>query len=325
MRRHSLLAALLIATTTATTTTPATLLSYTLNTTVSRRLAQTTLTAVFDNPSACAITVPFTLQLPRGARLSGATLSDGHGCTTDGVVSSTASASAGFDAAVAHGQQAALIEAHDITSLKVQLSLPAQQTLTVTMRYESLLQLARGVLNVSLPLVPSLPVHGVLEARLAIESDRGAGPISSLACSADGAPTSVHVTGSAARLTVDPAVARTASGLAINAHCAFAPGALPTDGLLLADGDMDGSAYYLLYLFNPSAGEGSESLPRAIHFVLDVSGSMGGPIYDVSDVKKCRGTRTETFRDRDRWFSLSHGSPKRTIHFVIRCTSPHTD
>ena len=42
-------------------------------------------------------------------------------------------------------------------------------------------------------------------------------------------------------------------------------------------GDLDGSAYYLLYLFNPSAGEGSESLPRAIHFVLDVSGSMGGP------------------------------------------------
>ena len=118
--------------------------SFIVNTTVSHRFASTEVTAVFDNPSSCTEVVDFTLQLPRGARLSGATMSDSSGCAIDGVVSGAADAEQGFNAAVTEGTQAVLIQAFDVESLRLQLSLPPRQVLRLTLRYDTLLHLARG-------------------------------------------------------------------------------------------------------------------------------------------------------------------------------------
>ena len=255
------------------------LLEYSLQVSVEDRFAQSTVHAVLVNPSPCAELVTFTLQIPLSARLSGVTLTSAN-CSSTSAVRASAEARAAFNDAASRGLQAGLIRAFDISSLDLSVSVPALATVHLAVTYAAVVTLRGGRIVVDLPLVAPMPCDR-LDAQVAITEAEG---IAELRCeaaegySASELQLTSRLTGARtgwASAHASATAARRAGGYTARVRCSYAPLSLPEQGLMLYDDapSADGFAYALYLLRPPSF---SVSLPRAIHFAVDVSGSMSG-------------------------------------------------
>eukprot|EP00929_Paragymnodinium_shiwhaense_P122112 TRINITY_DN9468_c0_g1_i1.p1 TRINITY_DN9468_c0_g1~~TRINITY_DN9468_c0_g1_i1.p1 ORF type:complete len:690 (+),score=155.74 TRINITY_DN9468_c0_g1_i1:117-2186(+) len=258
------------------------------NTTIRARFATTRVTVHLNNTANCSQPTGFTFSLPKNARVTSLLMNMSDGCDLSSSVKSEASAQDLFQNAIAAGEAAALLQAWNNSNYGVSANLPPQGEAIINIEYGELLERRKGKIAFMLPLAPSLPAKKA-EAHVAvIDTESGVkdmrfqqavGVTSSITQNADGTVSSVS------------SVGQPTSGKMI-LEGSFDVGALPEDGLLMTDGDG-----CIVHLFNPPSLVQGGALRKNIVFVIDVSGSMGGP--KLADTKVAFRSLLEMLTDED--------------------------
>jgi Vault protein inter-alpha-trypsin domain len=257
--------------------------SYAVNMTIVNRFARTRILVTAVNEGECATLLGLNLQLPVNARVKSLTMDLSDDCTRNGVIKTEAEAQAEFDAKVQQGKPGALLEAYDLASYGVQISIPALGATRVELELEELLQRKRGKIHVSIPIFPEMKVeelvmdvsiqeqgtiqpfhmHNIDETKmssfltLSVPTDNE----TEVALTAHLEVFSVPQDG---RISEDVVLPRILRG-------SYNVGALPEEGLMIPDS----AGKCFAYLFDPSLLAVGGAMPRNIVFAIDVSRSTG--------------------------------------------------
>ncbi len=136
--------------------------SYQVNTTITSRFAQTSVTVDLVNERDCATILGLTLQLPLDARVTSLQISADNGCTWTGQVQGLQEAIDSFTDAASEGKPAALLSAWDSTNYAVQVSLPPLGKTNLVINMEELLVRKQHQVSFQIPLSPGVPVKKVV-------------------------------------------------------------------------------------------------------------------------------------------------------------------
>ena len=288
---------------------------YSTSISVHSRLLTGQITVEFVNKMDCAASGSLTLQLPVGARVTDLVTEASDECQMLGVVQSVFDAQESFHAQSSAGKSAAILQAWDLQNYPLWASVPPSGTTKVYIVYEELLSRKNYQIPFHVPIGPGVHVD---ELTLDIKVSEPSSGVSMFDVEEHvvdpngdewrryGQRMEVNWLGSdavQASLRLQN-VAGPDFPRMVRAWYDYNPSRIQDDGILSA------SQSCLSYLFNPSST--LYPIPKAIVFVVDVSGSMRGEKLD--DAKAAFRSMIDTLSENE-IFSIqafSKDSSKKT-------------
>lgn len=257
---------------------------YSTSISVHSRLLTGKITVEFENERDCAASGGLTLQLPVGARVADLVTEASDECQMSGVVQGVFDAQESFRAQSSAGKSAALLQAWDLQNYPLWASVPPSGNTKVYIVYEELLSRKNYQIPFQVPIGPGLQVDEIsMEIKIS-EPNSGVSMFDvephGVGSEGDkwrryGQRMEVHWIGSTgvqASLRL-----RNVGGhdfpRMVRAWYDYNPSMIRDEGVL------SGSQSCISYLFNPSSAL-RDAIPKAIVFVIDVSGSMKGEKLD---------------------------------------------
>lgn len=275
--------------------------SYSIDATISQRLARTVVNMEIANALDCTSIHGIILQLPLHARVASLQTLAQDGCTTTGVVKEIGDARETFAESASQGLPGAYVEARDSTTYSIQVSLPPMGNTIVELVLEEIMRQKVGEIEFQLPLVPNEQVDQV---SLAIKM-LGADSVDA------GQPTDTTTNGTIS----EPAGLRFGLDLGPDLQVgtvfspyfleipdareydlprvlrgAFTPAALPDQGVLHVDGNC------FEHLFLPSS---LEPKSKNIFFLVDISSWNSYDEQFFTDTKKALKTAIDALTPQD--------------------------
>lgn len=244
---------------------------------VTNHLSETTLVMQIHNDGPCPIEDLFDLQLPVTSFLSEMILTEEKtNCTFTGTFLPEEKAQAGFDGAVQAGDSAALIKSYAVGKVTLSLSMPANATSTLTITYTEVLSKESGKVRLQLPInLSGKKVEGDIKVSVSVQEPSGVGD---MGCSASQhqdemvlSPITVSTEMDKQMSILIPSNDEVVEGtFSTTITCVYTPNDVPNGVLLVNSVDR-----HFFYLYAP-ATPGVTAVHKAIHFVIDISGSMQG-------------------------------------------------
>ena len=142
---------------------------------VTNHLSETTLVMKVHNDGACPTEDTFDLQLPVTSFLSEMILTEEKTkCTFNATFLAAEKAQASFDGAVKAGNSAALIKSYELGEVSLSLSMPANTTSTLTIKYTEVLRKESGKVRLQMPInLSGKNVKGDIKVNINVHEQSG--------------------------------------------------------------------------------------------------------------------------------------------------------